>query len=105
MITNYINYHSAVSILPDAVWRSARGRSRNYPFAQCLIERDIVSRHPLCRKSLLESRANLAPVDFLQAMDRLHGFVFSVDDESGHTIVDHLRHRAGAECNDRCPAG
>src|SRR5262249_46354028 len=97
MITNYINYHSAVSILPDAVWRSARGRSRNYPFAQCLIERDIVSRHPLCRKSLLESRANLAPVDFLQAMAPLRGFVSPVADVPGPPIAAPLRPRAGAE--------
>ena len=42
---------------------------------------------------------------FLEAVDRLHGFVLSLNDQACEAILNHLWYRAGAECNDRRSAG
>ena len=73
-------------------------------FASCSIKRNIVLSHARCGKPFFESRPNLASIQFVKSLDRLHGFVLSVHNEASYTILNDLWHRAGAECNDRCSA-
>src|SRR5579875_3258345 len=69
------------------------------------IQRLVVAGHPGRREPLLEPRPNGAAIEPIDLLHRARSLLDAVDDETRHTVLDDLRHRAAWERNDGRAAG
>ena len=66
---------------------------------------NVVFGHAFSREALLKPRAHAGAINLIEFRNSLYGFGFTLNDEAGCAILDHLRNRAGCKCDDRRAAG